>query len=103
MNLYKLGSRIERYPFPNSKIIAINGRFKLKDIKELLGISKYDNIPVKIVDDDVVPRIEGNSWCYKTISGKKISFPSAYRKVAWSNMLYCHSTRRLIVSKNLLK
>jgi len=40
--------------------------------------------------------ITGDFCHYATRGGARIEHPRAYAKRGWSNMIYCHSTRRKI-------
>jgi len=58
------------------------------------------NISIQIIPGvAVAPRTVGQSWHYETRGGSMIYHPGAYSKTGWSNMVYCHSTRRVIVGE----
>ena len=61
------------------------------------------NIRIEIVPGiAMAPRTVGESYHYETRTGKRIWHPSAYSKRGWSSMVYCHSTRRVIVGADWL-
>jgi|WetSurMetagenome_2_1015567.scaffolds.fasta_scaffold158417_3 hypothetical protein len=56
------------------------------------------NLPVDIVyGSDRAPEVYGHGWHYETRGGQVIHHPSAYSKKGFSNMIYCPSTRHIIV------
>jgi hypothetical protein len=58
------------------------------------------NIAIEIVPGiALAPRTVGQSWHYCTRGGTRIYHPSAYRSHGWSNMVYVHSTRRVLVGE----
>lgn len=59
-----------------------------------------NNIRIQIVPGvAVAPRTVGESYHYETKAGIRIWHPSAYSKRGWSSMVYCASTRRVIVGE----
>jgi len=58
------------------------------------------NISIQIIPGiALAPRSVGESWHYQTRGGRRIYHPSAYSKLGWSSMVYCHSTRRVLVGE----
>lgn len=48
------------------------------------------------------PRLLGQSWHYRTRTGRRIWHPSAYSRKGWSNMIYHRSTLQIVVGDNWL-
>lgn len=62
------------------------------------------NIKIQIIPGiALAPRTVGESYHYETKTGLRIWHPSAYSKRGWSSMVYCHSTRRVIVGEDWLR
>ena len=58
------------------------------------------NRPVKIIPkSDDPPQFKGESWGWETKGGRYIRYPSAYRKIGWSNMMYRQSTLHIEVGE----
>lgn len=56
------------------------------------------NIHIEVIPGiALAPRSVGESYHYETRTGLRIYHPSAYAKVGWSSMVYCASTRRVVV------
>jgi len=43
------------------------------------------------------PRLEGESYHWRTRGGRYVYHPSAYARRGWSNLVYHHSTHRIVV------
>jgi hypothetical protein len=50
------------------------------------------------IPEDGSPIEVGQSYGFETRGGTPIYYPSAYSKTGWSNMVYRHSTIRVIVT-----
>lgn len=61
------------------------------------AVSAHNSCPVEIIPGDSAPKLTGDPWHYETKSGRRIYHPSAYSSRGWSNMVYCHSTVRVVV------
>jgi hypothetical protein len=72
-----------------------------RTVREAADASR-PNLPVEVVDGASGPRECGHSWHYETRGGTRIDHPSAYARTGWSNMVYCHSTRRVEVGREWL-
>lgn len=58
------------------------------------------NIYIEVIPGiALAPRTVGESWHYETRTGLRIYHPSAYAKRGWSSMVYCASTRRVVVGE----
>lgn len=58
------------------------------------------NIRIEVIPGvAVAPRSVGQTWHYETRTGLRIWHPSAYAKRGWSSMVYCASSRRVIVGE----
>jgi len=58
------------------------------------------NMPIAVIPNSYdPPKIEGEGWHYTTASGRRITYPNAYRRVGWSNMYYSPSTLRIVVGE----
>ena len=58
------------------------------------------NIGIQVIPGiALAPHSIGESWHYETRTGMRIHHPSAYAKRGWSNMIYCASSRRVIVGE----
>jgi hypothetical protein len=67
-------------------------------IRLAAGLHRLDRAPVFILrNSDQVPLEKGSSWGYETKGGTPITYPSAYKKTGWSNMVYRPSSRRVEV------
>lgn len=103
MRFYKYKNTLLRYPKVGSEPIEITKKLTGIEVKRMLGISKFNPIPFKLIDGYDPPRVEGESWFYSTKTGIPIRHPSAYRKCGWSNMVYSHSTKVIVIGKELIK
>lgn len=54
--------------------------------RKIAGASS--NRTVTVVETGSVPKLVGESYCYRTRGGRQIYHPSAYSKHGWSNMVY---------------
>lgn len=78
---------------PQTKLSRIQRRAILRSANE-------SNIRIEVVPGiALAPHRVGESWHYETKTGIRIYHPSAYAKRGWSSMVYCHSTRRVIVGE----
>lgn len=59
-------------------------------------------IPVEVIPGTRAPVVRGRSYGWETRGGRPIYHPSAYAKCGWSNMVYRHSTRRVVVGEQWL-
>lgn len=72
-----------------------------KEVINYLKLNKYDSVPIQtIANSDEPPKLMGESWHYETKGGTYIDHPSAYSNKGWSNMVYCPSTRHIVVGEN---
>ena len=72
--------------------------------KAVLRRANASHITIQIIPGiALAPREVGESFHYETRGGRRISHPSAYSKRGWSNMVYCHSTRRVIVGSDWIR
>jgi hypothetical protein len=67
-----------------------------RSIRTSAGVGQL-NIPIQVVHGSAAPHETGESWHYVTRGGSRIWHPSAYSKRGWGNMVYIHSTRRVVV------
>ena len=75
----------------------------MENIKRLarraVGERPNSNVPVEVAPGAAAPKLEGESWHYETRTGLRIRHPSAYASRGWSSMVYCPSTRLVVVGK----
>lgn len=67
------------------------------------AVSARANLPVVLVQGESKPELVGESWHYETRTGIRIYYPSAYSRKGWSGMVYCPSTRKVIVGQEWFK
>ena len=59
------------------------------------------NIQIEVIPGiALAPRTVGESYYWETKGGRRIWHHSAYAKRGWSNIVYVHSTRRVIVGQD---
>ena len=71
-------------------------------IRKLAG-APWNCAVVVVNDSDDAPKLTGEGPHYETMGGKHIAYPTAYAKVGWSNMRYCHSSREVHVGREWLR
>lgn len=70
-------------------------------IREMVGVNSTSNwVPVIPINGNSEPELRGYRGGWFTHGGKKIDHPRAYSKVGFSNMIYLHDTRRIIVGSD---
>jgi hypothetical protein len=72
-------------------------------LRVLAGLSVRDRTPVELVPGDAPPVVRGEPWHYETRGGRLVHYPNAYARVGWSNLVYVHSTVRLVVGEEWLR
>lgn len=61
------------------------------------GLNAYNSRPVFVVPGGAAPHMVGEEWHYETKAGDVIRHHPAYGKKGWSNMVYCPSTKEVVV------
>lgn len=70
-------------------------------IREMVGVCRTSNaVPVISINGAQEPELRGYRGGWFTHGGEKIDHPRAYSKVGFSNMIYLHDTRRIIVGSD---
>ena len=62
----------------------------------------HTTCPVDVIDGSLPPHLLGDEWHYETRGGQRIHYPSAYAKRGFSNMVYIHSSLRVVVGDQWL-
>jgi hypothetical protein len=86
----------------STKTTEITSRVRT-EIRRHAGVTRSGAMPVVVVDGSAGPKVRGRGFQYETKGGTVIDHPSAYSKFGWSNMVYCHSTRRVEVGREWLR
>ena len=72
-------------------------------VRRAAGLGSGSGVPIVIVRGDVPPTLDGERQHYETRGGTRVRHPSAYARIGWSNLVYCHSTRRVVVGQGWLR
>jgi hypothetical protein len=61
----------------------------------------YRTTPIEVVDGDMAPRCQGESYRWETPNGTRVHHPHAYRR-HFGRPVYCASTNRVQVGREWL-
>lgn len=67
-------------------------------VRRIAGES-WTACPVTVIQGNNPPERVGESFRWETKTGIPIAYPSAYSRKGWSSMVYCASTRQVVVGE----
>lgn len=62
----------------------------------------HNSTAVRIVSGNLPVYMHGSGWHYRTRGGTVIQHPYSYSKRGWSNMVYHHANREIVVGSEWL-
>lgn len=71
-------------------------------VRRAAGLGAGEGVPIVVVRGEIPPTLDGEKQHYETRGGTRVRHPSAYARKGWSNLVYRHSTRCVVVGQDWL-